>query len=399
MRDHRESVVRLEAAFAKQAEEICHRIFLHPEKGMEEVFSSSLLAEVAEREGFTVQKPCCGMDTAFTALWGTKGPCVAFLAEYDALPGFGGDGNSYAHACGHNWIAAVETAAAVTLKNVCRELGLQARILLAGCPAEETYGSKVLFCRNGIFDGVDCALQAHLGDATNIYHRFLALSALEIRFFGKASHASAAPWDGINALDAVQLFYNGISVLRQQLHPDVRIHGIVKEGGAAANSIPERASCLYYVRASRRDELDEVVEKVKNVARGAALMTGARLELSEPELPMDDMVRLPALQALAADCLAKEELFSVSAEEEARRAVGSTDVGNVSHVCPTLYMEVADPDLPPFYGHTESALSLADERAYPLLHRVTRALTEMGLRVIEDPDLRQQLWQQHAASI
>ena len=331
------------------------------------------------------------MDTAFAARWGEEGPCVAFLAEYDALPGYGPNGCDPGHACGHNWIAATCAGAAVVFKQVCEQMGLKARVLYAGCPAEETFGSKSLLAAQGAFAGVDLALQAHLGEQTNIYHRSLALTAMEIRYFGKAAHASAAPWEGINALDAVQLFYAGVSALRQQMKPDVRLHGVIREGGLAANSIPERASCLYYARAARRQDLDRVVQRLEDVAKGAALMTGARLEITRPEHAMDDIVRLPALQQLFDGLLRREGLVTITPEAEAARSVGSTDVGNVSHICPTIFVEVG---LDGFNGHTEEALALADEAAYPVLHSTVRVLAEAALQAASDDALRETLWAQ-----
>lgn len=389
--DYQTLIAQLEEELAPQLEEISHFLYTHPELGLEEYQAAEYLSDWMEKQGFALERRWYRLDTAFAARWGEEGPCVAFLAEYDALPGYGPKGCDPGHACGHNWIAATCAGAAVIFKRVCEQTGLKARVLFAGCPAEETFGSKALLAAKGAFDQVDLALQAHLSEETNIYHRSLALTALEIRYFGKAAHASAAPWEGINALDAVQLFYAGISALRQQLKPDVRLHGIVREGGLAANSIPERASCLYYARAARRQDLDRVVERLRDVAQGAALMTGARLEINQDELPMDDIVRLPALQQLFDGLLRKEGLVTITPEEEAARSVGSTDVGNVSHVCPTIFVEVG---LDGFNGHTEEALALADEAAYPVLHSTVRVLAEAALRVASESDLREKLWQE-----
>ena len=291
--------------------------------------------------------------------------------------------------------ATVKTAttagAAVALKMLCEKNNIPVRILLAGCPAEETFGSKSLLARDGAFEGVDCALQAHLSEETNLYHRSLALTAMEIRYYGKAAHASAAPWEGINALDAIQLYYAGVAALRQQLRHDVRLHGVIKEGGLAANSIPERASCLYYARAAQRKYLDQVVERLLDVAKGAALMTGARLEVRWPEQPMDDTRQIPALQAVMDDWLRQEGYCSISKEEADTRSVGSTDVGNVSQVCPTMFVEVG---VDGFYGHTEEALALVDEKSYPALHAAVRAMTGTALQVVTDETLRKTAWEQ-----
>lgn len=389
--NYREEITRIEAELAPELEQIAHYLYENPELGMEEQLAAQRLVEYMTEKGFAVERPWYGMDTAFAARWGTEGPCVAFLAEYDALPGYGENGDQAGHACGHNWIAATTAGAAVALKMLCEKNNIPVRILLAGCPAEETFGSKSLLARDGAFEGVDCALQAHLSEETNLYHRSLALTAMEIRYYGKAAHASAAPWEGINALDAIQLYYAGVAALRQQLRPDVRLHGVIKEGGLAANSIPERASCLYYVRAAQRKYLDQVVERLLDVAKGAAMMTGARLEVRWPEQPMDDTRQIPALQAVMDDWLRQEGYCSISKEEADTRSVGSTDVGNVSQVCPTMFVEVG---VDGFYGHTEEALALVDEKSYPALHATVRAMTGTALQVVTDEELRKTMWEQ-----
>lgn len=389
--DFRALVEKLEQDVAGELERISHDLYAHPELGLEEYRAAERLCGYLEEKGFALERPWHGMDTAFAARWGEEGPCVAFLAEYDALPGYGPRGDQNGHACGHNWIAATTVGAAVVLKNLCEQQRIPVRILLAGCPAEETFGSKSLLAREGAFDGVDCALQAHLSEETNLYHRSLALTAMEIRYLGKAAHASAAPWEGINALDALQLFYAGVGALRQQMKPDVRLHGVIREGGLAANSIPERASCLYYARAAKRQELDKVVERLLDVAKGAALMTGAKLEVHWPEQPMDDLRHIPALQAVMDGWLRQEGYVSISREESDTRSVGSTDVGNVSHVCPTCFVEIG---VEGFEGHTQEALELADEKAYPSLHATVRTLAGTALDVVTNASLRQTMWQQ-----
>ena len=389
--NYREEITRIEAELAPELEQIAHYLYENPELGMEEQLAAQRLVEYMTEKGFAVERPWYGMDTAFAARWGTEGPCVAFLAEYDALPGYGENGDQAGHACGHNWIAATTVGAAVVLKMLCEQNHIPVRILLAGCPAEETFGSKSLLARDGAFEGVDCALQAHLSEETNLYHRSLALTAMEIRYYGKAAHASAAPWEGINALDALQLYYAGVAALRQQLRPDVRLHGVIKEGGLAANSIPERASCLYYARAAQRKYLDQVVERLLDVAKGAAMMTGARLEVRWPEQPMDDTRQIPALQGVMDQWLRQEGYCSISKEEADTRSVGSTDVGNVSQVCPTMFVEVG---VDGFYGHTEEALALVDEKSYPALHAAVRAMTGTALQVVTDEALRKTAWEQ-----
>ena len=389
--EYRQRIAELEAGLARELEGISHYLYIHPELGLEEYLSADFLTAYLREKGFELERPWHGMDTAFAARWGTEGPCVAFLAEYDALPGHGPKGCDNGHSCGHNWIAATTVGAAVIVKELCAELGLPVRILLAGCPAEETFGSKSLLVREGAFDGVDCALQAHLSEETNLYHRSLALTAMELRYFGKSAHAAAAPWEGINALDAIQLYYAGVAALRQQLRPDVRLHGVIREGGKAANSIPERASCLYYARAETRAELDKVVQRLLDVAKGAELMTGARLEVSWPEQPMDELRHFPILERLLGEALAREGYTSISKEASDKRTVGSTDVGNVSQVCPTAFVEIG---VEGFNCHTEEALALADGGCYDSLHRTVRLLADTAMRVVTGPDVRKKLWEE-----
>jgi len=379
--------LEIEGALGKEFEEINHYIFEHPELGLEEHLSAAYLSDYLGQKGFSVKKPFCGFDTAFRAQWGERGPTIAFLAEYDALPGYGEDQHN-GHACGHNWIAATTVGAAVVLAELCRRAQFEARVLLFGTPAEETYCAKVKMVEDGAFQDVDCAFQAHLSADTCVCPKALALTALDIRYRGKAAHSSMAPWDGINALDAVQLFYSGVNALRQHVRPDIRIHGVVKEGGQAANIVPDKASCLFYVRSAHRHYLDTVLDRIRNVAKGAAMMTGAELEIRYPELPMDDLVDLPSLEKLADRHLRAQGIVPTVSAADAALLAGSTDMGNVSHVCPTCYMEVGLPTPASFQAHQESALELVDSPyAYERLHEIVRAMTGMGLEMILDPEL------------
>lgn len=392
-------LLQLEQQLGTQPEQISHYIFTHAELGLREYQSAAYLADYMEKQGFAVTRGICGLETAFSAVWGESGPCIAFLSEYDALAGYGPENKDPGHACGHNWIAGTTAGAAVTLANLCKAEGLAARVLLVGCPAEETFSAKAILAQHGIFDGVDCALQAHLGDVNIAYPWSLALGTRQLIYTGKAAHAAAAPWNGINALDAVRLFFNGIDALRQQVRPDVRIHGVIQEGGQAANSIPERASCLFYIRSARWAELQMLLQRVEDIARGAALMTGAQLEIRYPEQPMQDLLPVPTLQELAAAWMASEGMESLSRQQCRDRSRGSTDVGNVSYVCPTQYLEIDPACGKPFLGHTQAALELADEPSYPALHRAIRVLAGMGAELILDADLRRRCHAEWAKAV
>lgn len=310
-------------------------IFEHPELGDAEYLSVEYLTGLLRAYGFKVECPYKDLKTAFRAELGDEAtPKIAFLAEYDALPGYGPD-KKPAHACGHNWIAATTVGAALALSKL--KSSFNGRIVVIGTPAEETTGRKIDLANNGAFDDIDAAFQMHLYENSNLKGRALAMDSVEFEFIGKASHAAVYPYDGINALDAVQLTFNGISFLRQQLKSDVRIHGIVTEGGEAPNIIPDRCKCLFYVRAAKKKYFQEVFEKVKNCARGAALMTGAELKINQYENAYDDLIINPVLAEITAKYMERAGFEPLSQEDE---IPGSTDIGNVSYCCPTLYGNV-----------------------------------------------------------
>ncbi len=384
---NREEIQKLvretEKKFGAEFEEVNHFIYQHPELGLKEYLSSEYLADYMRGKGFSVEMPYAGFETAFLAEYGTKGPKFAFLAEYDALPGYGKEKKN-GHACGHNWIASTALGAAVVLAELCDKAGC--RVALIGTPAEETYGAKVEMVRRGAFDDVDVAFQAHLSHATSTCSVALAMDARIFEYKGKASHSAGSPWNGINALDGVQMLYAGINALRQHVKPDVRIHGIVTEGGQAANIVPDKAGCLFYIRSESRSYLDTVVPRVENAAKGAALMTGAKLKITRPELPMDNLINLPVLQELADAYFEANGIKPTVTPEMAAQAAGSTDVGNVSHACPTMYVEVGL-EGETFFAHEESALKLVDSaEARKKMHQTICAMAGAAAELAVHPE-------------
>ena len=207
-------------------------IYENPELGLNEYKSSQAHVDLLRKHGFDVEYPYLGFDTAFKATFdsGKEGPTVAYLSEYDALPGIG-------HGCGHNMLGTVDTGAGIALSKVVGETG--GRVVVLGTPAEETDGVKVDMANADTFDDVDVALCTHPSDQNLMSNVSLAMEALEFEFFGKTAHAAGAPWEGINALDAAINMFNLVNAGRQQLRPDARVHGIIAEGGVAANIIPE----------------------------------------------------------------------------------------------------------------------------------------------------------------
>jgi amidohydrolase len=249
---------------------------------------------------------------------------VAFIAEYDALPQMG-------HACHHHIIAAGLVNTAIALSRLKGELC--GKIVVMGTPAEEGMGAKGIMSKNGAFKGLDVGLMFHGGSKNNTKLIVLAEDGLEFAYKGKAAHAAAAPYEGINALDAVILLFTSINALRQQLREDVRIHGNITKGGDAVNIIPETAAAQFYIRARQRKYLNEVVDKVKNCARGAALQTGAELTISVFEDPGNDLLKNTNL-------ISEFERNFVSLGGKIDNEpflLGSSDIGNLSYEMPVIH--------------------------------------------------------------
>jgi amidohydrolase len=313
-------------------------IHAHPEIGHQEVEASRRLSGLLQAAGIPVEMGTAGMATAFKAeLGGEKAarPRVAILAEYDALPGLG-------HGCGHNLIGTSAVGAGLALSEVIPELN--GSIWVLGTPAEESAapnsGGKVHMVNAGVFEDVDAAIMFHPGTETAVtLDRSLAARGFEFYFHGRAAHAAGAPDEGINALDAVVLTYNAISVMRQQVRSDVRIHGIILSGGAAANIIPDYAALRYRVRADDSAYLAQIVERVIACAEGAATATGCRLEWKEYMPGYENtMPNKVLLELMTANLRA----LGVRVNNERRRTGrGSTDFGNVSRRVPGIEARIA----------------------------------------------------------
>lgn len=374
-------------ANATELREVSQFIHDHPEIALEEVRSSSAAADALEKFGFTVERGVAGLPTAFKATTGSDdGPHIAFLAEYDALPGVG-------HGCGHNLICLSALAAGIGAKAALG--GTRARITVFGTPAEEAVGGKVIMKNAGIFDDVDAAMGAHPGDAEAVCPTVpgsgeaLACQAVTIAFRGQAAHAAADPYNGINALDAVVLTFNGINALRQQVKSDARLHGIIIKGGDAANVIPDYAEALFYVRAGTQTYMYELVEKVRRIAEGAALMTGATLEFSYPEDASWDMITNYQLaQTLKANI---DRVGLELPEAKAEEGTGSTDWGNVSYVVPSV--ETAFPIVAGrCTWHSQDVVDAAEsELGYGNTFLVAKAMALTAIELIEQPELLQSI--------
>ncbi|MCA1036923.1 MULTISPECIES: M20 family metallopeptidase [Bacillaceae] len=355
----------------------------NPELGHEEFKSSAILIETLEQHGFNVEKGTCGLPTAFRAVYdsGIAGAAIGLMAEYDALPEVG-------HACGHNLIGTMAIAAGIGLSKAVGETG--GKVIVYGTPAEETKGGKVTMAENGIFDELDVAMMVHPLSKYLKSGRSLAMDAIQFEFFGKSAHAAASPEKGINALDAVLQTFNSINALRQHITSDARIHGIIPEGGKAANVVPDYASAQFYVRASSRSYVNELVEKVKACAQGAALQTGAEMKASFYEFSYDDMQTNQQLSDAFTN-----ELIGLGIDpgeiHEDRDGSGSLDMGNVSQAVPSIhpYIKICDED---FACHThefrEAAMSSQAQEAM-ILGAKAMALT--GYEILSSEELLQSI--------
>lgn len=357
-----------------------HEIHSRPEIGNEEFFASARLIQVLEDEGFEVERAVAGHETSFVARKTAEkeGPSIAFLAEYDALPGLG-------HACGHNIIGTTSVAAAIALSKVLEETGGEAVVF--GTPAEEggpNGSAKGSFVKHGLVEGIDAALMVHPSGQTRLTTSSLAVDPLDFEFIGKPAHAAASPHEGINALDAVIQLFNGINALRQQLTDDVRIHGIITHGGDAPNIIPEYAKARFFIRAATRSGLNEVTRRVKAVAEGAALATGAKLNVIAFQNEVDNLLLNDRYNEVFKNVI--EELGETVANDE-RGGIGSTDAGNISQVVPTIhpYIKIGPDNL---VAHTvpfrEAAASPQGDDA---LLKGAKALALTALQLITDREL------------
>lgn len=365
----------------------------HPETSNHEYFACKTLSEQLRREGFSIQVDVAGHPTGFSAVYKAKksGPVLVFLAEYDALAGLG-------HGCGHNLFGATSSLAAAALKQVIDEVGGELRVY--GTPGEEggeNGSAKGSFVREGFFRDVDAALCVHPSTST---HRptikTLACAPVDIEFWGRAAHAASAPFKGINALDALIQVYNSINALRQQLTSDVRIHGIITKGGDAPNIIPQYAAAKFYLRAAAAPTLQEVYQKVDNIVQGAALATGCRGRMQPYQNRVENTVVTPKFDAVYEKHL---EEFGEHFDKSSQRTLGSSDVGNVSQVIPTIQPLIQITNTP-VDGHSEGMVkACAAQQGLDSIGLGANVLARTALDLILDPQLLADIKAEHARNV
>jgi amidohydrolase len=373
--------------------DISHRIHENPEIGNTEVFASSLLIDTLLERGFEVARDIAGHPTGFIAkksLGLEGGPNIAFMCEYDALAGLG-------HACGHNLIGTASVAAAIALVETS---GVSAgTVYVFGCPAEEggvdNASAKATYAAAGLFDNIDAAMQIHAAGSNILTTPHLAIDSVNVEFFGKETHAASAPHEGINALDAMILFFSGVGLMRQQLKDEARVHGVITDGGEAANIIPRHTAAKFYVRAETLEYVRELYRRIENIAKGAAIATGCEYSVERYRNTVESFLLCPEL-----DNVYLEEATGLGMHfVDPPFGKGSSDVGNVTQVTATIqpYLKIGGSDL---MAHTvefrEAAVSPEADEALIL---GAKALSLTALRLFNDPALLGSIREAHAARI
>ncbi|MCU1363723.1 MAG: putative peptidase [Acidimicrobiaceae bacterium] len=361
---------------------LSHFIHEHPELGYEEFESSTILANFIEGQGFDVERGSAGLATAFRATKGTGDLHVVYCAEYDALPDIG-------HACGHNIIATSSLGAAIGLGAVADDAGLT--VTLLGTPSEEGGGGKIDLLEAGYFDDAHAAMMVHPFPSDRLEATVLAVDHFDVIYHGKEAHASAAPWEGVNALDALTIAQVALGLLRQQLRRGDQVHGIVTEGGSAANVIPSRAVGRFMARSLTFDRLAELRERVNACFEAGALATGATLSFEELGHPFSHLESDPAILAhyrRAAEALGRD--FHLDDDEVPRPTI-STDMGNVSLVVPSIHPLLMIPTNGAINHQPEFTAACVTAAADQAVIDGALALAHTAIAVAGDETLRERL--------
>jgi len=382
-----EAKTRLAAAVERARPEIVdlsHRIHSHPEPAFEEVQAAGWVAEVLGRHGFAVEAPAGSLATAVRAIRsggkGGPGPRIGILAEYDALPGLG-------HGCGHNTMAASGVGAAIALASIADEL--PGEIVFLGTPAEERGSGKGIMIEDGLFDGLDAALLYHPCDRSHVESHPLASEDVDVIFTGLQSHASSDPWMGKNALDAMISLFVSVGLWRQQLRPTARVHGIIREGGTAANIIPDRTTAWFMIRSDSESEYEVMRDRFRELCAAAALATGTAVETS-----FTGRARTMRNNGVLADRFRWNMAAYGIVDQGDDLNSGSTDMANVSWVCPTIHPDLAiAPEGTP--GHS---IRFRDAAATPRADETTllaaTLIAQTAYELFADPDLVAAAWKE-----
>jgi amidohydrolase len=305
-----------------------HEIHAHPELGFEERFAHDLLTGILEAEGLDVERGAYGLDTAFVARAGSEGPTIAVLCEYDALPGIG-------HACGHNIIGTAGLGAGLAAAALADQLG--GRVVIMGTPAEEGGGGTVLMADQGALDGVDAALMVHPAGGDLIRMDAIAIQQVWVEYHGQAAHAAAFPWKGTNALDAAVLGYMNVAALRQHIKPTERVHGIFTEAGDKPNIVPDHTAAQWYVRSPTLRSLEPLKARVFACLEAGASASGCTMSHEWKHPAYADMIDNGPMVDLYRANAQRTGRTLIDPRSNGFAVVGSTDMGNVSYLVPSIH--------------------------------------------------------------
>jgi amidohydrolase len=354
---------------------ISHEIHAHPELAFQEHHAMSQLVPFVKAHGFDVKTGVYGMETAFRGEWGHGPVTIAICSEYDALPEIG-------HACGHNLIATSGVGAAVGLIGAIDPA--DARVVILGTPAEETYGGKVIMVNHGAFADIDVAMMAHPMAVDFADPPMLGVAHVDIEYRGRAVHASVGPEQGINALDAMVTAYQAVAQLRQHIRRDARLHGIITYGGAAANIVPDRTAGTFYVRAAQPAYLEELKERVKACFEAGALATGCTVTMDwHAELQYAPLRNnRPMVEAYRRN----GEALGTRFVDLKGASTGSTDMGNVSQIVPSIHPTFSVGQM--IFNHTPEFTGAAiTDAAHASMLKTAQTLAMTGVELALDPDL------------
>lgn len=377
----KESIKKEIEGLSQELKRISLDIHDNPEIALTEYKACKWLSDMLIEHGFSTEIGVDRFQTAFTASYKSKkpGPVIAFLAEYDALPGIG-------HGCGHNLIGTASVGAGIASRSIADEFGGEIRVY--GTPAEENSGTKAEMVDLGVFSDCDVTLMAHPGYLTADNMNGIALQTMVVEFFGKASHAGGAPEEGVNALDAVINVFNMLNAMRQQIRSDARIHGIIEDGGKAPNIIPDYTRAVFYVRAKDKDYCSKLYERLADIVKGAALGTGCTWKISKLHHDLDDIKQNLALSEIAASNM--ESFGEPVLRMKNVYISSSSDEGNVSQICPSMQFvfKIGEPDS----GNDHEAHTLGfardagSEEGLNAMIRMSKVLAMTAYDLLSEPE-------------
>lgn len=384
-----ENILKYVEEISDELDELRKFIYDNPEIGFQEFKSSKAHIDLLKKHGFEVECPYLGCETSFKAVYDSKkeGRTISYLAEYDALPEIG-------HGCGHNVLGATASGAGIVLSKLIDEIG--GRVIVFGTAAEEVGGTKIELARSKELEDVNVAIEMHPGDKNALTPNSLALATRRFEFFGKTAHAADTPHEGINALDAQIILFSAINALRQETKDGTRIHGIIKDGGKAANVIPDYTDSRFYARSPEKKYLLEILEKIENCAKGAALATACQVKISEYEKGNDNTVRNLAFNELLREKMEKYLPEEVKDEE---LSLGSTDAGDISHEIPTLhgYFKIIEEGTP---SHTrEFRDATMTDYAFDQMKKTIAAIVEVGIEILKNDEVYEKICKEFKESV